>query len=276
MNAQKMNNHTVMLIAVVSLALVLWLIAVPLGMLPPPIGPAASQFAEGARQTVALTLVSGAIGLLLGIVVALGKLARNPLAQYPANFYVWVIRGTPLLVQILFVYLALPVVFPELKLSDFNSAVIALALNVGAYNAEAMRGGILAVSRGQLDAARSLGLTPLVAFRHVTMPQAVRISLPALVNNLVGLLKDSSLASAIGVVELATIGNRVQAESFQPAPVFVTVAATYLVLTTTLTWFSNNGMDAPTRSGIVCAKVEVCCVHLNERSVRYEDYCRRD
>jgi polar amino acid transport system permease protein len=236
---KKINNYAVMLAAVISLLLVLWLIALPLRVLPPPIGSAAVQFAEGARQTVALTLVSAILGLLLGIVAALGKLSRHPVLRYPSRFYVWVIRGTPLLVQILFVYLALPVVFPQLRLSDFNSAVIALALNVGAYNAEAVRAGILAISKGQVDAARSLGLSPYDAFRHVTLPQAIRISLPSLVNNLVGLLKDSSLAYAIGVVELTMVGNRVQAESFQPVPVFITVAAIYLILTTTLTGFSN-------------------------------------
>ena len=141
--------------------------------------------------------------------------------------------------QILFVYLALPVIFPQLRLSDFNSAVIALALNVGAYNAEAVRAGILAISKGQVDAARSLGLSSYDAFRNVTLPQAIRISLPSLVNNLIGLLKDSSLAYAIGVVELTMVGNRVQAESFQPVPVFITIAAIYLSLTTTMTWFSG-------------------------------------
>jgi polar amino acid transport system permease protein len=236
---EKISNYAVMLGAAVGLVLALWLLALPLSLLPEPIGSAAGQFAEGARQTVALTLVAGTIGLMLGIIGAVGKLARHALLRYPADFYVWVIRGTPLLVQILFVYLALPVVFPQLKLSDFNSAVIALALNVGAYNAEAIRGGILAVPRGQLDAARSLGLSPWSAFGHVILPQAVRIGLPSLVNNLIGLLKDSSLAYAIGVVELSMVGNRVQAESFQPVPVFVTVAAIYLLLTTTLTWFSN-------------------------------------
>jgi polar amino acid transport system permease protein len=138
---KKINNYGVMLAAVVSLLLVLWLSALPLRALPPPIGLAAVQFAEGARLTVALTLVSAILGLLLGIVAALGKLSRHSVLRYPSRIYVWVIRGTPLLVQILFVYLALPVVFPQLKLSDFNSAVIALALNVGAYNAEAVRGG---------------------------------------------------------------------------------------------------------------------------------------
>ncbi len=233
------KQHLLMAGAAVCLIIFLWLMALPLQWLPAPIGPAAHQFANGARATVLLTLISGSIGLLVGVLAAMGKMAKNPFIAWPSRFYVWIIRGTPLLVQILFVYLALPAMFPELKLSDFNSAIIALALNVGAYNAEAMRGGILAVPQGQVYAAQSLGFPPLTAFRHVVLPQAVRISLPSLVNNIVSLLKDSSLAYAIGVVELSMVGNRVQAESFQPVPVFITVACIYLILTTTLTWFSD-------------------------------------
>jgi polar amino acid transport system permease protein len=233
------KHYLYMASAAVCLVIFLWLLALPLQWLPAPIGPAAEQFARGARTTVFLTLISGAIGLVIGVLAAMGKMSGNPFIAWPSRFYVWLIRGTPLLVQILFVYLAIPAIFPELKLSDFHSAIIALALNVGAYNAEAMRGGILAVPQGQVYAAQSLGFPPLTAFRHVVLPQAVRISLPSLVNNLVSLLKDSSLAYAIGVVELSMVGNRVQAESFQPVPVFITVACIYLILTTTLTWFSD-------------------------------------
>jgi polar amino acid transport system permease protein len=142
-------------------------------------------------------------------------------------------------VQILFVYFALPVIAPWLQLSDFNSAVAALAVNVGAYNAEAIRGGILAVPKGQAEAARSLGLTPVQTFLHVVSPQAFKIALPPLVNNVVALLKDSSLAYTIGVVELTNIGARIQAATFEPVPVFMTTASVYLVLTTVLTQISG-------------------------------------
>ena len=136
-------------------------------------------------------------------------------------------------------FLALPALVPGLQLSDFYSAVVALAFNTGAYNAEAIRGGIVAVPKGQSDAARSLGLTPLQTFRYVVLPQSLRISLPPLVNNVVSLLKDSSLAYVIGVVELSNIGNRIQAATFEPIPVFITVASIYLVLTTVLTQISG-------------------------------------
>lgn len=208
-------------------------------MAPEPIGPAAEQFAEGAKVTVGLTIVAGLFGIMFGVLAALAKLSKLPPLRWFANFYIWVIRGTPLLVQVLFVFLALPVLVPGLQLSDFNSAVVALAVNAGAYNAEAIRAGILAVHRGQTEAARSLGLTPFMTFRDIVFPQAFRISLPPLVNNIVALLKDSSLAYTIGVVELTNIGNRVQAATFQPVPSLTTVAIIYLLLTTVLTQISG-------------------------------------
>ena len=225
-------------LAAIGLILFLWLMAIPLAMLPEPLGSSAADFREGAQTTMMLTLVSGVLGIVLGVVAALGKLSPVAPLRWLAGFYIWVIRGTPLLVQILFVYYALPAVLP-LQLSDFNSAVIALTFNAGAYNAEAIRAGILAVPRGQVLAAKALGLTPAKAFHHVIFPQAFRISLPPLVNNIVGLLKDSSLAYTIGVVELTNIGNRIQASSFKPVPVLVTTAILYLILTTALTRISD-------------------------------------
>ena len=237
--SRERRSAVTIVLAVAVLIGFLWLMAIPLSWMPEPIGSSAAQFAEGARVTVALTLVSGVIGLILGVLAAMGKLSRFGILRAVVDFYIWVIRGTPLLVQVLFVFLALPVLAPGLQLSDFHSAVVALAFNSGAYNAEAIRGGILAVPKGQSDAARSLGLTPLQAFRFVVLPQSLRISLPPLVNNLVSLLKDSSLAYVIGVVELSNIGNRIQAATFEPIPVFVTVALIYLVLTTVLTQISG-------------------------------------
>ncbi|MEB0136873.1 amino acid ABC transporter permease [Actimicrobium sp. CCC2.4] len=226
-------------LAITALLAFLWLMAIPMALLPEPIGPAAQQFAEGARVTVALTLVAGVIGIVLGMLAALGKLSSFLPLRWAAGFYIWAIRGTPLLVQVLFVFLALPALVPGLQLSDFYSAVVALAFNAGAYNAEAIRSGILAVHKGQAEAARSLGLSPFQTFRDVVFPQSMRIALPPLVNNFVSLLKDSSLAYVIGVVELSNIGNRIQSVTFQPIPVFVTVAAIYLILTSVMTQISG-------------------------------------
>ncbi|WP_338849980.1 amino acid ABC transporter permease [Massilia sp. W12] len=223
--------------AIILMLLFLWLMATPLSWLPAPIGPAAQQFAEGSRMTVQLTVVAGLAGVLLGVIAALAKLSSIWPLRMLASFYIWVFRGTPLLVQVMF---AFSITLPNgSNFTEFQAAVIALALNVGAYNAEAIRAGILAVPRGQHEAARSLGLSSFQTFIDVIFPQAFRISLPALVNNIVSLLKDSSLAYVIGVVELSNIGNQVKSASFEPVPVFITVAAIYLVLTTLMTQVSD-------------------------------------
>lgn len=214
----------------------LWGLAVPLSAAPDPIGPAAEQFAEGARITVWLTIIAGSAGILLGILGGMGKLSKFVPLKWLCDFYVWLIRGTPLLLQILFVWLVVPSVVPEgVELSDFACAAIALSLNIGAYNTECVRAGILAVPHGQIEAARALGLSPFETFMDIILPQSMRVALPALANNLASLVKDSSLAYAISVVELTMVGYRVQAESYQPIPVFITIATIYLILTTAFT-----------------------------------------
>jgi polar amino acid transport system permease protein len=224
-------------VAMFALVMFLWLMAIPLSMLPNPIGPAAKQFAEGSRVTVQLTIVSGLAGIVLGVIAALCKLSSILPLRWLSAFYIWVFRGTPLLVQVMFAYsITLP---GGAQFSEFQAAVVALALNVGAYNAEAIRAGILAIHKGQTEAARSLGLSRFQTFRDVVFPQAFRISLPPLVNNIVSLLKDSSLAYVIGVVELSNIGNQVKSASFEPVPVFITTAAIYLLLTSIMTQISD-------------------------------------
>lgn len=210
-----------------------------LSLLPEPIGNNADQFAQGARTTLWLTLVSGAMGLVLGLAAALARTSGHIAFEAVARFYVWLVRGTPLLVQILFMYFALPVLLPAVTLPDFAAAVIALGLNVGAYNAEVIRGALLAVPQGQREAAVALGMRPRHVMASVVLPQAARVALPPLAGNVVALLKDSSLAFAIGVVELTNVGNRVQAVSFQPVATLATTACIYLLLTTLLTRFSS-------------------------------------
>lgn len=234
------RSNATLVAALLLMVLVLSLLGQLLSYFPEPIGSNADQFAEGARTTLYLTLVSGVVGLLLGTGAALARTSRLAWLRAIAGFYIWVIRGTPLLVQILFVYFALPVLVPGMNLPDFAAAVLALGLNVGAYNAEAIRAGLLAVPRGQTEAARALGLPKSRVFTDVVFPQAFKISLPPLVSNFVALLKDSSLAYAIGVVELTNVGNRIQSATFQPVATLTTVAITYLILTTLVTQLSNG------------------------------------
>jgi len=236
MNWTKTHPAWAMCGAMIGLLIFLWGMAVPLSVAPGAIGSAAKQFADGARVTVLLTLISGTAGIVLGVLAGLGKLSSFTPIRLLCDFYVWLIRGTPLLLQILFVWLAVPQILPEsLPISDFACAAIALALNIGAYNTECVRAGILAVPQGQVEAARALGLSPFQTFMDIVLPQSMRVALPALANNLASLVKDSSLAYAISVVELTMVGYRVQAESYQPIPVFLTVASIYLILTTAFT-----------------------------------------
>lgn len=235
---QKRSTAT-MASAVVLMLVVLWALARVLAFAPEPIGSNAQAFADGARVTVELTVVSGLAGVVLGILAGLGKIARVPPLRWIAEFYVWVIRGTPLLIQVFFAYFALPSLLPFVKLEEFGWGCVALALNVGAYNAEAIRAGLLAVPKGQIEAARSLGMNRGFTFLDVTLPQAFKIALPPLVNNIVALLKDSSLVSTIGLVELTGAADLLRSKTYLPIPSFVTSAAIYLLLTTVLTHFSG-------------------------------------
>ncbi|HRK01165.1 MAG TPA: amino acid ABC transporter permease [Oligoflexia bacterium] len=221
--------------AFAAIAVIFLILNFALPLCPEPIGSRADLFITGAKLTLVLTFYAGVIGLLLGTLAGVAKLQKNLLLRGVATFYTWLFRGTPLLVQILFIYFALPVVSPSFQFDEQTAAIIALALNVGAYNAEAIRGGLIAVPKGQTEAAVSLGLSPVQTLVWITLPQAFRISIPPLVSNLVALLKDSSLASSIGLLELSLVGNRVSSETFSPVPVLLTVAGIYLVITSVLT-----------------------------------------
>ncbi|WP_243029666.1 amino acid ABC transporter permease [Thermus altitudinis] len=206
---------------------------------------AGAAMALGAEITLKLTFISSLAGLVIGVFAGMFRLSRRPWVQLPASFYIWVTRGTPLLVQILFAYNALPLLLQPLwpaaqqVLTPYWAAFIALSFNVGAYNAEVVRAGIQAIPKGQWEAAWSLGLTPADTMRFVILPQALRIVVPPLVNNVVALLKDSSLASVIALTELALSGQRIISATFRPVEVYLAVAAIYLLLTTILTFFTN-------------------------------------
>ncbi|WP_448570032.1 amino acid ABC transporter permease [Thermus sp.] len=207
---------------------------------------AGKAMAQGAEITLKLTLISGLAGLVIGVLAGMARLSSRALVRLPATFYIWVTRGTPLLVQILFAYNALPLLLQPLwpgaqqALTPYWAAFIALSFNVGAYNAEVVRAGIQAIPKGQWEAAWSLGLSPADVMRFVILPQALRIVVPPLVNNVVALLKDSSLASVITLTELALSGQRIISATFRPVEVYLAVAAIYLLLTTVLTQFTNR------------------------------------
>ena len=185
---------------------------------------------KGAWTTVWLSSVAMVIGISLGFVAALMKMSRHQAVSAVARFYIWLFRGTPLLVQLVIIYSGLPQF--GIRLNVVESAVLGLALNEGAYFAEIMRAGILSVDKGQRDAARALGMTYPKMMRIVILPQATRIIIPPLGNQFLGMLKTSSLASVISMEELLRHAQELAQIQFRVLEVYSVAAIYYLAMTT--------------------------------------------
>lgn len=183
---------------------------------------------EGAWATVWLSVVSMIIGLVLGIIAALMKMYGNKALQISANFYIWLFRGTPILIQLVIIYTGLPQI--GIRLTVIESAIIGLALNEGAYLAEIIRAGIMSVDKGQNDAGRSLGMTWPQRMRIVILPQATRTIIPPLGNQFNGMLKTTSLASVISMEELMRNAQMLAQVEFRILEVYVVAAIWYLIL----------------------------------------------
>nr|GGG68424.1 amino acid ABC transporter permease [Virgibacillus oceani] len=188
-------------------------------------------FIRGIWVTLGLTLIGYVSGVILGLLLGMGKLSKKKWIYYPCKYYVDFFRGTPLLVQILLIHLALiPTVFGE-SLGYFVSGALALSLNCGAYNAEIIRAGIQSIEKGQMEAGRSLGMPRGVAMRYVILPQAFRRMVPPLGNELIALLKDSSLVTVIAANDLLYAGKVVAGAYARFWEPYITVAILYLLLT---------------------------------------------
>ncbi len=186
---------------------------------------------QGALITLELSILAQVIGVVLGMLAALGRTSRNPLLYAPANFYIWFFRGTPILVQLLFWYTGLPQLIPGLKFPEFQSALLGLGINEGAYMAEIVRAGILSVDRGQMEAAQSLGMTYGLAMRRIILPQALRVIIPPTGNEFISMLKTSSLASVVAVDELLQRAGNIYAVNFRNTELLAIAAIYYLVMT---------------------------------------------
>jgi His/Glu/Gln/Arg/opine family amino acid ABC transporter permease subunit len=195
-------------------------------------------FATGAIITVEVTFCGLLLGLVLGVVIALMNLSHFWVLKLFARFYTWVVRGTPLLVQILIIYAGLPQI--GIQFSAFTSGVLALGINSGAYIAEIVRAGILSIDVGQMEAAESLGMRYGMAMRRIIFPQAYRRLLPPMVNEFVALLKDSSLVSVMALTELLRVGQQLEASTFLPMQSYVMVALFYLFMTTIIVFVSSR------------------------------------
>nr|WP_315060437.1 amino acid ABC transporter permease [uncultured Campylobacter sp.] len=187
-----------------------------------------------AKVTIPLTLISFACGQAIAIVTAIARLSGIKILRLIFGAYVWIFRGTPLLVQLFIVFYGLPAV--GVTLETWTAAVIAFSLNVGAYASESVRASILSVPRGQWEAAMSLGMTQAQILRRIIAPQAVRISLPPLSNTFIGLVKDTSLAASITMVDMFMVAQRIAARTFEPLLLYVLAALIYLAVCTALTW----------------------------------------
>lgn len=186
----------------------------------------------GITYTIPLTLISFAIGLFLAIAVALIQVSNVRILNPIVKFYVWVIRGTPLLVQIFIIFYGLP--NAGIVLDALPAAVIAFSLNVGAYASETLRAAILSVPLGQIEAGYSLGMNYFQALRRIILPQAFKMSVPSLFNSFMGLVKDTSLAANITVTEMFMVTQRIAAKTFEPLALYCEVAVIYLIFCTAL------------------------------------------
>jgi His/Glu/Gln/Arg/opine family amino acid ABC transporter permease subunit len=205
--------------------------------------------ARGAYNTLRLAVIGEIAGIAIGLGVSLIVVSRRRWVRAPGIAYVDLFRGTPLLMQLSFIYLALP--FVGIRLNVFTAGATGLALNSAAYVAEIFRAGIQSVERGQMEAARGLGMPYRAAMRYVIIPQAFRRVIPPLVNEFIALLKDSSLVSALGATvasrELLRVARDAYAQTANATP-FVAASLIYLLLTLPLTRVVNRlerGLRAP-------------------------------
>jgi polar amino acid transport system permease protein len=191
---------------------------------------------RGAVITIEVTTFAIFFGLILGTIAAFGKLSRRSVFRIPSSIYVDFIRGTPLFVQILLFYYGIPgliigITGEPFRIDPILAGIAVCSINSGAYNAEIVRAGIKSVDRGQMEAARSLGMTEGQAMKEVIMPQAVRLIIPPLGNEFIALLKDSSLLAVISVHELSKNGMLYVSKTFAAFPTYISVAFVYLALT---------------------------------------------
>ncbi len=198
------------------------------------------ELLKGSGITLELTLVAVVFGMLLGLFLALGRLSKNAIVDKICWFYIWVFRGTPLMMQIFFFYYALPLAVPEgmskvLTFNDMTAAYIALSLNSAAYLAEIIRAAIQSIDKGQMEAAKALGMSYGQAMKRVIVPQSYRRLIPPVGNEVIALLKDSALVSSIGLTELMRTTIQIS-NATTSALIYLPSAALYLIMTSLFTF----------------------------------------
>lgn len=198
---------------------------------------------EGIKLTASISLFSLILGMFLGFFLCLMGRSRFFLFRWIVNIYLWIIRGTPMLVQAFIIYFGVPqfmsVFVPQFRLDPYTAGLITLTLNAGAYLSEIFRGGINAVNKGQVEAARSLGLSSSRTMLKVVLPQAIKISIPAMVNQFIITVKDTSILSVIGLAEIVNRAKVYVGKTYQFFATYILVAVCYLVVISILMVFSR-------------------------------------
>lgn len=191
----------------------------------------------GVLYTIPLSLISFALGLMLAVATALVRLYAWLPFKLIAGFYVWIIRGTPLLVQLFIIFYGLPKV--GIILDPLPSAIIGFTLSVGAYGSEIVRAAIISIHKGQWEASQSVGMTRLQALRRIILPQAARVSVPPLGNSFISLVKDTSLAAVITYAEMFRRTQQIVATTYEPLLLYCEAAVIYLMFSTVLSVLQN-------------------------------------
>ena len=189
-----------------------------------------SYFITGLKSTLGLSIISVLIGIVIGSLLALMKLSKHKPLKWIAAVYIEVVRGTPMITQLFIVYFGSYVLF-GLDMNPFIAGIIAVSLNSGAYVAEIIRSGIQSIDKGQMEAGRSLGMTQSMTMKEIIMPQAVKNILPALCNEFITVIKETSIVSVIGVTDLMYNLNIVRGISFRPLEPLLIAAVIYFILT---------------------------------------------
>lgn len=189
---------------------------------------------QGAVISLQIAIFAACIGFIIGTLLAFGETSKNPIIRFFVRAYVTLFRGTPMLIQILFIFYLLPQL--GVKIPPVWSASLAIGLNSGAYISQIIQTGIGTISKGQIEAAQTLGLSKFLTMRHIILPHAFKSSLPTLGNELITLVKDSSLASVIGVMELTKEASVIRSRTYDAFSIFLAVTCIYLILTASLSW----------------------------------------
>lgn len=193
----------------------------------------------GLTMTIPLTVIAFSLALVIAVCMALVQFANVKVLSQLARFYIWVFRGTPLLVQLFVVFYGLPRV--GILIDPFPAAVLVFALNEGAYCAESIRAALEAVPTGQLEAGYCVGMTYLQIIRRIILPQAMRTAFPPLSNSLIAMVKDTSLAANITVTEMFMVTQRIVARTYEPLLLYIEVGLIYLLFSTVLTALQRVG-----------------------------------